>query len=198
MDFYDIFQRVLKKVMFFMVASFCLLSVDSAWSRELLIKKPLVVYFDNLGDTRVVAEKMQDKLSADIVRLETVVKCPKDRGLVAEQMKAELEAKDYFPALVNGKIDLSSYGVVIVGTPVWSGRAAPAIISFLLKNDFSGKRVYFFSTYSGNAGIAIDEMKNACKNATCVSFRKVELRTPLSDVLPNNIIEKWTAEIMAK
>ena len=110
-----------------------------------------------------------------------------------------IEAKNYFPALRNGKIDLSSYDMIMVGTPVWYGRAAPAIMSFLLKNNFSGKKVYFFSTYSGNAGIAIDEMKNACKGATLVSFRKVELRTPLNDdVFPKHIIDTWTAEITAK
>jgi len=199
MDFCNVFQRVFAKTVFFIVASICLFSVDSSWSREFFAKKSLVVYFDNLDNTRIVAENIQQKLDADIVRLETVVKYPKDRVLVAEQMKSELEAKNYFPALRNGKINLSPYDMIVVGTPVWYGRAAPAVISFLLKNNFSGKKVYFFSAYSGNAGLAIDEMRNACKGATFVSFRKVELRTPLNnDVFPRHVIETWTAEMMAK
>ena len=80
--------------------------------------------------------------------------------------------------------------------------AAQMDAEFAARNDFAGKIVYFFSTYSENAGAAIDEMKKACSNATHGSSLKVELRTPLHDeksvMIPNDIIEKWTAEIMAK
>lgn len=202
MCFNDIFQRGFAKAKIFLMVSFCLVFVDNAWSWELFSKKPLVVYFSNFGNTKVIAENIQKRLNADILCLEPVVKYPKDKALFTAQINTEIAAKDYFPALANGKLDLSPYDVVVVGSPVWEGRAMPVVLSFLLKNDFAGKIVYFFSTYSGDAGIAIDEMKKACLNATYGSSLNVELRTPLDDekavIIPNDIIEKWTAEIMAK
>jgi hypothetical protein len=66
-------------------------------------------------------------------------------------------------------------------------------IEFAAKNDFTGKTVYFFSTYSEDAGIAMDEMKEACPHAAYGSSLKVELRTPLHDeksvMIPNDIIK---------
>ncbi len=202
MIFCNMFQEIFKKSAFFVVSSFCLFFVDNTWGWELFLKKPLVVYFDNFENTRAVAETLQERLGADIIRLESVVKYPKNKALFDAQIRSEIEAKNYFPALINDKVDLSSYDVIVVGTPVWSGRAMPVVISFLLKNNFTGKTVYFFSTYSGDAGTAIDEMKDACPNATYGSSLKVELKAPLNDertvVIPNDIIKKWTTEIMAK
>lgn len=198
----NMFQRLSAKARIFLVMSFCLIFVESAWSEELSSHKSLVVYFSNFGNTQVIAEHIQKRLNADVLRLEPVVKYPQDRALFAAQMNAEIVAKNYFPALVKEKLDLSQYDVIVVGSPVWNGRAMPTILSFLSKNDFTGKTVYFFSTYSGEAGIAIDEMKKACPNATYGSSLKVELKTPLHDersvIIPNDVIIKWSAEIMAK
>ncbi len=198
----EVFKRLFARAMMFLIVGFCLIFVESAWSWELSSNKFLVVYFSNFGNTQVIAENIQRKLNADILRLKSAVDYPKDATLFAAQMNAEILAKNYFPALVNGKLDLSPYDVIVVGSPVWKGRAMLAVLSFLLKNDFAGKIVYFFSTYSEDAGIAIDEMKKACPNATHGSSLKVELKAPLNDekavIIPNDIIEKWATEIMAK
>ena len=72
-------------------------------------------------------------------------------------------------------------------------RAMPSVLFFLLKSDFTEKTVYFFSTCSRDAGIAIDGIKKACPNAICGLSLKVELKTPLNDesavIIPNDIIE---------
>ena len=202
MSFYNKFRGLCRRIVVSLFVSFCPFLVDCAWGWELFSNKPLVVYFDNFGNTQLVAESIQERLGADVIRLETVVKYPNDKELRAAQMLAEVKAKNYFPVLVDKKVDLSPYNVIVVGTPVWDGKAAPAVMSFLLKNDFTGKKVYFFSTYSEDAGIAIDEMKDACPNATYGSSLKVELKSPRNDentvVIPNDVIKKWTAGIMTK
>lgn len=197
------FRKVLLKISVVLAVCLCLFFVDNVWNRNLFSNKSLVVYFSSFGNTKAIAKDIQEKLGADILRLQTVVKYPKDKALFLAQMKAEISAQNYYPALINGRIDLSPYDVIVIGTPVWKGRAAPAVISFLKKNNFAGKRVYFFSTYSRNAGLAISEMKKACPNATCGSFLKVELTAPLNNdeasiTIPGDIIKKWTTEIMAK
>ena len=133
------------RIRVFLAVSFCLILVENAWSWELYPNKSLVVRFSNFGGTQMIAENIQKRLNADILRLESAVKYPKNK------------------------------------------------ISFAAKNDFAGKIIYFFSTYSEDAGIAIDEMKKACLNATHGSSLKVELKAPLHDeksvMIPNDVIE---------
>ena len=53
---------------------------------------------------------------------------------------------------------IDDYDFIIVGSPVWAGKIAPAIRTFLAKNDFSDKQVAFFVTMGG------DKPEKALKN----------------------------------
>ena len=134
------FQKILSKVSGVLAVCLCLFFVDNVWNRNLFSNRSLVVYFSSFGNTKAIAKDIQEKLGADILRLETVVKYPKDKALFLAQMKAEINARDYYPALINGRIDLSPYDVIVVGTPVWRGKAAPAVISFLKKTILQEKK----------------------------------------------------------
>ena len=43
-------------------------------------------------------------------------------------------------------IDLAPYDAVIIGSPVWAGRPAAAIRTFIAKHRFDGKKVIMFTT----------------------------------------------------
>lgn len=61
---------------------------------------------------------------------------------------------------VNKIID--DYDFIIVGSPVWAGKIAPAIRSFLVQNDFSDKQLALFVTLGGDkAEKALKNMKKA-------------------------------------
>ena len=45
---------------------------------------------------------------------------------------------------------IDDYELVIVGSPVWAGKIAPAIRTFLVENIFSKKRVAFFVCMGGD------------------------------------------------
>ena len=97
----------------------------------------------------MIVDKIREKLDCDILKIETVV--PPDSTdydtVVNDEQNSErsnflLEIKDI-------NINLDNYDEIILGTPVWWYRPAPAIRSFLTKYDLSGKTVIPFATNAG-------------------------------------------------
>jgi multimeric flavodoxin WrbA len=62
------------------------------------------------------------------------------------------------PLLERARVNLADYDVVIVGTPVWAGRTAPPVRSFLARLPLEGRQVAYFSTFQGSAGQSFAEM----------------------------------------
>ena len=51
------------------------------------------------------------------------------------------------------------YDLIIVGSPIWAGRPAPAITTYLKKNDVSGKKVAIFFSQGGKKPQGIEQLK---------------------------------------
>ncbi len=62
----------------------------------------------------------------------------------------------------------ADYELVIFGTPIWAGRPAPAITTYLKKNDLSGKKVAAFFTQGQNKSQAIEKAKMLIPNSTWI------------------------------
>ena len=61
------------------------------------------------------------------------------------------------PDLAGPLPDLSGYQLILVGGPVWKGKVARPLASWLALNDLSGKKVAPFWTYDGDdSGYAAD------------------------------------------
>lgn len=94
--------------------------------------KTLVVYYSFDGNTKKAAEKIAADLSAELLELVPVKEIPK-KGMgkfLIGGMKAtfgmgtKLQPIDIHP---------QEYDRIILGTPIWAGKAAPAINEFLKK-----------------------------------------------------------------
>ena len=138
--------------------------------------KKVIVYYTYRGNTKSIAEMIQKSTGADIARIETVV-----------------SYAGAYNSVVN-HIDLSKYDEVILGTPVWWYTFAPAMHTFLKKNDLSGKTVYPFATNGGWIGHTFKDFANACgtadvKQGMNIRFDESVLRTPKSE------IQKWIDSI---
>ena len=73
--------------------------------------------------------------------------------------------RGYCPEIKPLNIDLGKYDEVILGTPVWWYTFAPAMHTFLKKNDLSGKTIYPFATNGGWIGHTFKDFANACGTA---------------------------------
>ena len=128
------------------------------------MKKKLVVYFSYTGHTKMIVDKIKDKLDCDILKIETVEPYSTDYDTVVND-EQNSERSNFLPEIKDININLDNYDEIILGTPVWWYRPAPAIRSFLTKYDLTGKTVIPFATNAGWLGKTFIEIKNMCPNS---------------------------------
>ena len=105
--------------------------------------KSLVVYYSRSGTTRFVSEKISQEIGADI---EEIVdkKTRKGRlGFVVGGFEATREKTTEIAETQKSPCD---YDLIVVGTPMWNKRVAPAVRTYLKRNDLSEKKVALFCT----------------------------------------------------
>lgn len=124
----------------------------------------LLVYFSYSGNTKMIANEIKNKLGCDVLKIKTKVPYSSNYDDVVND-EQNSEASNHLPELQKYNIDLGKYDTVIIGTPVWWYRPAPAIRSFLTENDLAGKKVIPFATNAGWLGKTFKEIKALCPNS---------------------------------
>lgn len=111
-------------------------------------KKILTIYYSNGGHTNDVAQNLYSLVGGDIKEIQLLEKYPnnifKMSKLVREQIK-----NNYLPDINN--VDISSYDIVFVGSPIWNFSTSLPMKAFLKNNNFENKTLIPFFTYSGGA-----------------------------------------------
>ncbi len=120
--------------------------------RETTGGKVLVAYFSATGNTRPVAEKVAEATGGDL--FEIVPAQPytaADLNYNADcRANAEQSDPDARPAIANTVEDMAQYDAVLIGYPIWWGRAPKIIHTFLETYDLSGKTIAAFCTSGGS------------------------------------------------
>ena len=125
--------------------------------------KTIILYYSRTNKTASIANALAKEISADIVEIEDLKKRSGPLNYINASMDAMRENKT---TIKPPTVDLSDYGLVYVGTPVWAGKPAPAIITLIDKCNFQGKDVILFATLGGSGG----------KNTILRMKEKVEVR----------------------
>ena len=155
------------------------------------MKKLLIVYYSQTnGNTKRIAEMLQNETGGDIFRIDTAVPYSGSYNDVVSQGQDEVNRK-YEPELKPVEFNVADYDIIAVGTPTWWYTMAPAVLTFLHANDFSGKTVVPFMTNGGWPGHVIKDMKNACHGAKFALNMQVRfdstggahLETPESEII---------------
>lgn len=129
-------------------------------------KKILVVYFSHSGNTKIVAQQIQDAAGADIFEIKPGNAYPTDYHTVVDQAKKEINS-GYKPALKNKVDNISQYDIIIVGSPNWWATIAPPVSTFLSSYNFEGKTIVPFITHEGSGlGRAVSDIKKLCSKST--------------------------------
>ncbi|MDF2839206.1 MAG: hypothetical protein K0S60_909 [Evtepia sp.] len=141
--------------------------------------KSLIAYFSRKGDnyvggsivnlpignTEVMAKKLQELTGSDMFHIQTIKSYPADyteTTNVAQEEKRE-NARPELTAIVD---DMNSYDVIYLGYPNWWGTMPMAIFTFLESYDFLGKTIIPFCTHEGSGmGISERDIKKLCPNA---------------------------------
>ena len=119
--------------------------------------KRIVVYYSLEGNTKQAAKRLAGQIQAELLEIRPLKDIPKEGG--KKFMIGGMQAMfGICPKIADTAFDLSSYDEIILGTPVWAGKCAPAIRSFLKKNHPDDKVVAVFTCSGGgdNAGCISD------------------------------------------
>lgn len=136
-------------------------------------KKILVAYFSWSGNTKHIAEEIQNSVGGDMFRIETATPYPNDYNETAYGVAKKQHDENIFPEL-KSKGDVSNYDVIFVGTPAWWYTMAPAVKTFLKENNFEGKTIVPFTTHGGGGGYHIpDDMAKLATGADVVKNQLV-------------------------
>lgn len=110
--------------------------------------KSLVVFYSRTGTTRVIANKIAALLGADIDRIISQTVYDGAWGFAAGILHS-LTGDHAF--IENTKISPEKYDLVVVGGPIWAGRIACPVRSYLRQHRASLKKAAYFVTHGGSS-----------------------------------------------
>ena len=145
----------------------------------------LVLYFTvEYGNTKKVAEALQQKLNCDIFEIVPKEPYTKDdinwRKLTSRCNKEWLKKKDIE---TQGEIaNLDSYDTIYVGFPIWYGCAPLVVSSFLKKHNLKGKNIYVFATSGGSQlGKTVQKLEPFVEGAKIVDAKLTQTEQEIID-----------------
>ena len=112
--------------------------------------KNTVVYYSLTGNTDLTANKIAEKLGADLIRIKPEKEYP-DSGAKKFLWGGKSAVMKEEPKLLPYSFDAGEYDRIIFGTPVWASTFTPPIRSFVNENReaLNGKRFAVFTCFSG-------------------------------------------------
>lgn len=110
--------------------------------------KSLVVYYSRTNITKKLAEDIAGKVDADI---EEIIPKVNYQGKIGYARGGKHALSEKIIDLENLKHDPSQYDMVYLGAPVWAGKAANPLITYMKINEGKFKNVKFFMT-AGSRG----------------------------------------------
>jgi flavodoxin len=118
-----------------------------------------------VGNTEVIAKKIQGLTGSDLCQIETVKSYPADYTETTNDAKEE-KNKNARPELTATVDAMDSYDVIYLGYPNWWGTMPMAVFTFLESYDFSGKTLIPYCTHEGSGmGNSERDIKKLCPKA---------------------------------
>jgi len=105
--------------------------------------KIAVIFYSLKGNTEVVAAEVAKVLSAETFRIETT-----ESGFFS--LVKQLVFKK-LPEIEDLKFNAADYDKIVLGAPCWAWDIAPAMKSFLKKNELKNKEIALLLCHAGGA-----------------------------------------------
>jgi flavodoxin len=144
--------------------------------KEIKFMKNLIVYYSFTGNNKKLAEYLRIKLGCDIARIETVKKRTGFSILFDLLFKRKPSIK---------KIDhyLWNYEHIIFIAPVWAGKIATPLKSFLTRENENIKTYSFITLCGGGSPNQKEKIQN--------ELRSIVQKKPL------NVVELWVNDLLS-
>lgn len=155
--------------------------------------KKLVVFYSLSGNTKRIAMKLARVLRADIIEIQTLKDYPDDYDVLLGLGKKEVES-GYLPQIHPMEIDLSKYGAVFIGTPVWWSSLSPALRKFASQYKWKDVNVFPFVTNGGTLGRVTSDFKKTLRGANIAPLLNVKFDEK-EQITPDSAILDWLLEV---
>ncbi len=115
------------------------------------MSKTLILFYSLEGSTRKIAQSLAKELQIPFEEIKPV-KEMKSKGFMKFVQGGGQAVTGMKPALQPLKTNLADYDTIILGSPVWAGRFAPAVKSLLEKGLLKKKKIAFYYCNQGGPG----------------------------------------------
>lgn len=124
------------------------------------------IVWREVGNTEILARKIQGIIGGDIFHIENAEPYPSDHMELIEVAKQELHRNDR-PKLAANVGSVDKYDIIFLGYPNWWGTMPMAVHTFLESSDFTGKTIIPFCTHEGSGmGHSVADIRRLCPGAT--------------------------------
>lgn len=129
----------------------------------------LIAYFSYTGNTRKIAEQIQNIIGGNLFEVEPEQGYSNDYNEC--ETKANKEVKEgYRPKLAVECKNIDYYDIVFIGTPNWFNTMAPPVATFLYENNMSGKTIIPFCTNGGGGlGHVVSDIRTFCNDSNILN-----------------------------
>ncbi|MDP3065447.1 MAG: flavodoxin [Methanobacteriaceae archaeon] len=110
--------------------------------------KTLVVFYSRTGNTRRVAEEIQNSLDCDI---EEIIDTKKRSGPLGYMKSGRDASSGKLTVLKDITHDPASYDLLIIGTPLWAWHVSTPARTYIHQNHTKFSKVAFFCTAGGKS-----------------------------------------------
>ena len=125
--------------------------------------KALVVYYSLTGVSRQLALTVANELGADKVAITTV------KELSAKKMFPLAPMSIFGKAAINPvQVNPRDYDLIVLATPVWIGRPAAPLVTWLKSVTLTQKDVALLLTYRDQAGNAMPKLEKLVSGARVI------------------------------
>lgn len=111
-------------------------------------KKMLIAYFSWGGNTKGIAERIQEQTGADLFEIQCKNPYSEDYDTVLEQAQRD-QMEQARPELAKHVENMEEYDTVLIGYPNWWASIPMPVASFLEEYDFAGKTILPFCSHGG-------------------------------------------------
>ncbi|HNX82648.1 MAG TPA: flavodoxin [Candidatus Omnitrophota bacterium] len=183
----------------FIVFLFCLFVFGSIWSHAVAQSqaKVLVVYYSRTGHTQLVADKLAKKFGADV---EQLIDQHKRTGLFGASSAGKDAVARNTTTIDPIKHNPKDYDIILIGGPSWFGNVTPAVRTFIMQNDLSGKKIGLFGMcHLTGVEHAIQEAADLILKGKNEKFPMMPLRErDLAEEALSKKIDSFYSEVMGE
>lgn len=155
----------------------------------------LLVYYSRSGQTRKLAHEIRKSLPAS--KIEEIQEIKNRKGMLGYMQSAFEAMVGSSPVIEPLQSDPSQFDVVVLACPVWMGRIASPMRTYLLKMESKLSKVAFVVTEGGSGGNrALLQMRDLCRKIPLAELIVTE--TELTKKVPTESIKLFCQNLQER